>query len=846
MSILSNLTTMLKSVVSLDAFVDHSLGMSDLILPEIPIEPGLFLNRDKSLQQSFIYSGANFEATTLAELRYMNAMLYSNGFSNFGDNWCMHLSCIRSHRNNYIDENDCYFPDATTKTIDDERRFEFLKTKDHYANKFILTFNYMPPGKLHGAIKNLFYSTPDGNNQTTKQEHLEYFKQAISDFRAAISSRVYTEPLLDDETLRILHRSINGFDHKLQADRGAYLPLYYRLATQDLKKGIIPKIGDLNIGVVSVGEGLPVKVWPGYTHELSTLDFEYTWVTRFIFESKETSEKRINDTADYHYQNQSDGKKALQKRLTGFERTNRSALTFADQSESALEALETSNRVYGNYTCSVVVFDPDKDSLNKKLSEIQKTVSSLNFVTKREKENCLDAYFGTIPGMRYANVRKWQVDTINLSDLMPTTDVWDGYEYNPCEYYKLNNPPLFYAVADGETIFSGCTFVQDTGHAFVVGSTRSGKSVALNFLAAQHFRYRNAQIFHFDNGYSGMPLCYASNGNHYDIASDNATTTFKPLQLLIDGGMEDFSFLVQWLSHIAEINLSRTLTSQERSEISDVLVLVKNSPTPEQKSITYFHFLLSSRAEGQDIARAFIEYSTRSGKNSIKSTIFNSPVDKFKFSRFTMFELEKVAKLSNDVAIPILEYMFYMVYRSLDGRPTMITFEEIASTFKTEILQNVCEDWLRKIGKKNAWLLLCTQQVNDILNSPIADVILDQCKTKIYLPNSSLTTTEQSYRSYQKMGLNDKQISIIASAIPQQNYYLSNPLGARLINFRLSATALAFLAKNSPEDLKIARTLKKKHGDMFGYYWLKHFGHIHAAEYWLTQHKGLESEKTKD
>jgi type IV secretion system protein VirB4 len=827
-----NLITTLKGIVSLNVFMDHGLGVSDLILPDIFPEPGVLLNRDGSLQMSMIYSGADFESTTLAELRYINSMLYSNGFSRFGDEWVMHLTCLHHKGNNYIDESQCFFDAATPKLLDDERRYDFMNDKDHYINSFVLTLTYIPPGNLHTSIKNWFMDNVDTSKEKSRDEHVTYFKEIVSEFRATISSYVYTEIILDEEVQSYLYRMINGYKRKLQPARGAYLPLYYRLATQELIKGIVPKIGDLNIGIVSVGEGLPVHAWPGYTHELSTLEFEYAWVTRFIFSSKEQSKRKINDTADFHYQSQSDAKKSLHKKMTGFERINRSAGTFADQAEDALEALDTAGRAYGDYSCSVVIFDEDEDRLAENLSQVQKVIAKLGFEAKREKVNCLDAYFASIPGNRLANVRKWQMDTINLADLMPTTDAWHGYEKNPCVYYEDNNPPLFYAVAEGDTIFSGCTFVGDLGHAFIAGASRGGKSVWVNFLAVQHFRYKLANCVHFDNGYSGMPLCYSMNGSHYDIASESAQINFKPLQLL-DGGQEDFTFLVNWLSNMAEVNLNRVLTSQERSEINDVLSLIKNQSTPEQKTITYFHYLLSSRAANSDLARAYVEYTTRGGKNSLKSMIFNATKDKLNLSRFTMFELEKLLKLNKDIVVPTIEYILHMTYKRLDGSPTLIVFEEIATIFKEPILQEIAENWLRNIGKKNAWLLLCTQQVQDILKSPIGDVILDQCKTKVFLPNSSLTHNDKAYEAYQQMGLNDKQISLIASAVPQREYFIHNSYGSRLINLRLSVTALAILAKNSQDELKIARVMKAKHANLFTYYWLKHWSLNDAAEYWL-------------
>jgi type IV secretion system protein TrbE len=46
------------------------------------------------------------------------------------------------------------------------------------------------------------------------------------------------------------------------------------------------------------------------------------------------------------------------------------------------------------------------------------------------------------------------------------------------------------------------------------------------------------------------------------------------------------------------------------------------------------------------------------------------------------------------------------------------------------------EEWLRTLRKKNAAVILATQSLSEIANSPYRDVILESCPTKLYLPNA--------------------------------------------------------------------------------------------------------------
>ena len=51
------------------------------------------------------------------------------------------------------------------------------------------------------------------------------------------------------------------------------------------------------------------------------------------------------------------------------------------------------------------------------------------------------------------------------------------------------------------------------------------------------------------------------------------------------------------------------------------------------------------------------------------------------------------------------------------------------------------EEWLRTLRKKNAAVVLATQSLSEIANSPHRDVILESCPTKLYLPNPEATNS---------------------------------------------------------------------------------------------------------
>ncbi len=65
---------------------------------------------------------------------------------------------------------------------------------------------------------------------------------------------------------------------------------------------------------------------------------------------------------------------------------------------------------------------------------------------------------------------------------------------------------------------------------------------------------------------------------------------------------------------------------------------------------------------------------------------------------------------------------------------------------------------------------MATQQLSDAANSGILDVIIESTACRIFLPNSN-ALQEEAMPLYINMGLNRRQIEIIASAVPKRDYY---------------------------------------------------------------------------
>jgi type IV secretion system protein VirB4 len=109
-------------------------------------------------------------------------------------------------------------------------------------------------------------------------------------------------------------------------------------------------------------------------------------------------------------------------------------------------------------------------------------------------------------------------------------------------------------------------------------------------------------------------------------------------------------------------------------------------------------------------------------------------------------------------------------------------------------------EWLKTLRRRNVSVVFASQSLDDIANSKIASALIENCPTRIFLPNDRAEEpkTRQLYESF---GLSPRQIQIIAQAIPKAQYYYQSRSGNRLFELGLSPLALTIVGSSSKDDL---------------------------------------------
>jgi len=796
-------------------------GLADLANYAALVDEGVCLLKDGGFLAAWTYTGPDLESASHDELAVLSSQVNA-ALVRLGNGWMLHVDAIRRPSVGYPEGG--AFPDPTTRLIDDERRERYTAEGTHFESAYYLSLTYRPPAEIENRVSALFLEG-DGVGRQGWNQILEIFEKTVTDIEDALSSRLTLARLDSAALLTYLHTCITGLRHEVRVPA---IPMYLDavLATQDLVGGFRPKIGDRHLRVIAV-MGFPMDSVPEILGFLNRLPVEYRWSTRFIFLDPANAERALRVYRRNWFQKRH-GLLGLLKESFNFGTVtfaNKDAVAMAQDADDAVGEASANVVRFGYLTCNVLLLDPDRERLDATAREVVKQLQHHGFGARVEEVNALDGYLGSLPGHGYQNIRKPLLHTLNLSDLLPLTSMWPGLEQHPCPYYPPGSSSLCYAATAGATPFRLNLHVSDVGHTLILGPTGSGKSTLVGLLIAQFFRYPDAQVFLFDKDYSAYVLAHACGAEYYDIAGDDERgLAFTPLAAI------DRSHERRWAQEWIEVLLDLqgvTPTPAQRAALWRALELLSESPS---RTMTDFVHTL----QDQELREALAHY-TLSGP---LGHLLDAQSEDLGQGRLQVFEMSHLMALGQKHLVPILLYLFHRVEQRLEeGTPSLLIVEEAWVTALHSLFGATVESWLRTLRKKNAAVVFVSQSVADVVNSPRHDIILESCPTKILLPNPE-AESDHVRRLYTGIGLNRRQIQILATALPKRQYYVLSPLGRRLISLGLGPAALSFVGMAGREAIVQVKEQMTAHGRQWPAIWLSARGLDAAARAWIRHEEG--------
>ncbi|PZR94725.1 MAG: conjugal transfer protein TrbE [Stutzerimonas stutzeri] len=809
-------------MVALRSFRHSGPSFADLVPYAGLVDDGIVLLKDGSLMAGWYFAGPDSESSTDAErndvARQINAIL-----ARLGSGWMIQVEALRIPTTDYPTAG--AFPDAVTRAIDAERRSHFELERGHFESRHALILTWRPPERRKSGVAKYVYSDRDSRSATFADTALGNFHTSIREIEQYLANvlsiqRMRTREVPErggeriaryDELFQFFRFCITGENNPVRLPE---IPMYLDwLVTAEYEHGLTPTVDGHYVGVVAI-DGLPAESWPGILNILDQMPLTYRWSSRFMFLDEIEARDKLERTR----------KKWQQKVRPFFDQlfqtqsrsVDQDAIAMVAETEDAIAEASSQLVAYGYYTPVIVLHESDADRLTEKCEGIRRLVQAEGFGARVETLNATEAFLGSLPGNWYANLREPLITTRNLSDLLPLNSVWSGSPVAPCPFYPEGSPPLM-QVASGSTPFRFNLHVDDVGHSLIFGPTGSGKSTLLALIAAQFRRYHGAQIFAFDKGRSLMPLTLAAGGDHYEIGGDGGREgprlTFCPLGDLAGDG--DRAFASEWIETLVALQGVK-VTPEHRNAISRQIALMANAPG---RSLSDF----VSGVQMRDLKDALHHYTV----DGPMGHLLDAEQDGLTLGGFQTFEIEELMNMGERSLVPVLTYLFRRIEKRLTGAPSLILLDEAWLMLGHTTFRDKIREWLKVLRKANCAVVLATQSISDAERSGIIDVLKESCPTKICLPNGS--ARESGTREfYEKLGFNERQIEIVASALPKREYYVVSAEGRRLFDMSLGPVALAFAGASGRDHLKRILELKAAHDRQWPVRWMEERGIGHA------------------
>jgi type IV secretion system protein VirB4 len=818
-------------VVALRSFRHSGPSFADLVPYAGLVANGVILLKDGSLMAGWYFAGPDSESSTNAERNEVSRQI-NTILSRLGSGWMIQVEAVRIPTTDYPSRERCHFPDPVTQAIDDERRAHFEQGRGHFESQHALILTWRPPERAKSGLTRYVYSDRESRTTRFADKALETFQTSIREVEQYLGNalsirRMLTQETEDrgglrtaryDELFQFIRFCITGENHPIRLPD---IPMYLDwLVTAELQHGLTPKVESRFLGVVAI-DGLPAESWPGILNSLDLMPLTYRWSSRFIFLDEHEARQRLERTR----------KKWQQKVRPFFDQLfqtqsrsiDQDAMAMVAETEDAIAEAASQLVAYGYYTPVVILFDDNDERLREKCEAVRRLITAEGFGARIETLNATEAFLGSLPGNWYANIREPLVNTRNLADLIPLNSVWSGHPTAPCPFYPAGSPPLM-QVASGSTPFRLNLHVDDVGHTLIFGPTGSGKSTLLALIAAQFRRYAGAQIFAFDKGRSMLPVTLAAGGDHYEIAGEAEDTGDEPGRGLAFCPLSDLS------------------TSTDRawaSEWLEMLVSLQGvAITPDHRNAISRQVSLMAEARGRSLSDFVSGVQLREIKDALHHYTVDGPMgqlldaeeDGLALGAFQTFEIDELMNMGERNLVPVLTYLFRRIEKRLSGNPSLIILDEAWLMLGHPVFRDKIREWLKVLRKANCAVVLATQSISDAERSGIIDVLKESCPTKICLPNGA--AREPGTREfYERIGFNERQIEIVATALPKREYYVASPAGRRVFDMALGPVALSFVGASGKEDLAAVRALHSRHGADWPLHWLQQKGIADAASF---------------
>jgi type IV secretion system protein VirB4 len=790
---------------------DSARSFSELVPWMLQIAPNMVINKDGSLLACYEFYGMDAEGAQITEVDRTCGMV-EHAMRVFDERFTVWWTMDRRRTMHYPDAS---FEDPFSEYVNEVWKNQFIQ-RGQYINRHFVSILYTPPGGVEGVFEKVAHYVRQEEMPLSRavaetlkstilkkaafsyeyaqlERFAEEFSEKLTAFEQILSDLTLL-PLRNGELLGFLNRrcspsslseEVAPSKHTMYLD--SLLPTDTMISRGDtlLMRGTG---GDRHLAAISVKDW-PDLSYPGLLDVLMAVPGEIT-ISQCLRMVSSDKAKKVLEDIERHNRNMSKSFKTYMIEAFSHQESGKvdhGRIALAEDARDAITEMSTHGRVYGYYNLTILTHGKTSEEADELTKICGRVLAQKGFLTVRENMHLLSCFTGSFPGQAGTLVRWSWMSTANLADLAPARSLKIGNPYNSHFTEQFSTPdkpfPALTALPTEYATPYYFNFHQaDLAHTLVVGPSRSGKSAFNNFLISLSQKYQPSYTFIFDKDYSCKIPTLIQGGEHVDIGNpDGEPVKLNPMNMVKNPG--DRAWLVKWIEVLLTAKGDELNVDDER-DLWEGLVKLADQPE-DMHSLSGLGPLIPKRLHG--LLQPWIG-------DGAKASFFDNEEDSFSLGRFTCVEMGHLFK-DAVVARAFIDYAFYRISKMLDGRPTLIYVEEAWFLLGDEQFAKVINDWLRTLAKKNAWIMMATQSLDEAARSEIFAAIIDNIPNRIFLPNPNAGAHEELYTK--KFGLNIEQFNRVRNGTPKLDYYIVTPVLSRMVQVSLPKEVLAVVRSDS-------------------------------------------------
>lgn len=509
-------------------------------------------------------------------------------------------------------------------------------------------------------------------------------------------------------------------------------------------------------------------------------------------------------TQSFSFQNRQESRENLELQLRRLQQSRDPDEKGEMQLREALGGVVSGDFGFGFHHLTTMVLADDLYTLEQNVASVTKRLAECGIVAVRERLNLEATFWAQFPGNFHYIVRKMPITTDNFAALC-----------------SLNNDPIGHKSGNhwGEAVtllktpsnlpyfFNFHKPKSDVGHTLILGSTGSGKTLLTCFLLSATLKF-NTRIFYFDKDY-GAEAFMQGLGADYSVLGSGVSAGLNPLQL--PDTHRNRRFLVEWLASLLRA-FGDVLTSEDMDVVHQAVRLNYEKLAPEQRTLHNLAAAFGTGGPGTLRNRIDQWHSDRH-----LSEFFGAETDTLNLdNRFFCFEMGHLLEKANAVALPsVLLYLFHRIQLVLidspKNTPTIICLDEAWALLDNAIFGENIKNWLKTFRKRNAMVLLLSQELSDITKASISDSINAETATKIFFPDAA--PVKEVYRDV--FQLSEREMVLLKDYSAEKNrfFLIKQPHESTFATLDLTGMEewIPLLSGNS-DTVKLLHSLMQEYG----------------------------------